>query len=221
MWKPQAIKGQPTRGWLSLYTFIKRIPYKSAIGLALLGLAGLIYCSVLMLAPAKIELDASAAKVVEATTIAPVMNRAEPTRLVIERIGVNAPVINLGLDKNGAMQTPGNGTDTGWYINSPTPGELGPAVIAAHVDTKAGQAVFARLNKLQAGDKITVQRTDGTTAEFVVNSVKQYPQSDSPTEEIYGNTGHAAIRLITCGGTFDRNSKRYSHNTVVFGTLVN
>ncbi len=146
--------------------------------------------------------------------------RSVPTRLRIDGIRVDAPMIALGLDKSGAMQTPNNGNDTGWYTGAPTPGEMGPSIIAAHVDTKSGPAVFWKLGQIEIGAIVEIDRADGTTARFRVEAVEQYLQSEFPTEKVYGNTSHAAVRLITCGGVYDQNSKQYTHNTVVFGSLV-
>jgi LPXTG-site transpeptidase (sortase) family protein len=148
------------------------------------------------------------------------MPRSTPSQLRIVSIGIDAPIVTLALDKNGAMQTPKNGTDTGWYIHSPTPGEKGPSVIAAHVDTKQGPAVFWKLATLKTGDTIEVARTDGSIARFSVDSVEQFSQDAFPTDRVYGNTDTAEIRLITCGGAFSKETKRYSHNTIAFGTLI-
>jgi LPXTG-site transpeptidase (sortase) family protein len=117
--------------------------------------------------------------------------------------------------------TPNSATDVGWYRNSPTPGEIGPSVIVGHVDyVHVGPAVFWNLNKLQAGDIFEVQRVDGSTMKFKVDSVKQFSQSNFPTNEVYGNINYAGIRLVTCGGTFNSQTHHYSDNTVVFGSLV-
>lgn len=148
------------------------------------------------------------------------LGRSEPVHLRIEKVGIDAPFIALGLKNDGTMQTPSDGKTVGWYRYAPTPGEIGPAVVAAHVDTKAGPAVFARLDELSPGDMFTIERADGSVATFAVTELKEFSQNNFPTEEIYGNLDYAGIRLITCAGTFDRKAKRYSHNTIVFGKLV-
>jgi hypothetical protein len=149
------------------------------------------------------------------------MSASQPVRLVIPKIGIDAPTINLNLKADGTLETPNTPTKVGWYRNSPTPGEPGPSIITGHVDyVNYGKAVFWRLHELQPGDTFEIMRADGTTANFKVDSVKQYPQNNFPTNEVYGNINYAGIRLITCGGTFNSQTHHYSDNTVVFGSLV-
>lgn len=143
-----------------------------------------------------------------------------PTHLSISKIGVNASVVSLGLKANGTMYTPAVPEQAGWYKHSPTPGQLGPAVIVGHVDSPKGPAVFWRLGEMQPGDIAEVARADGSTARFKVDAVKEFPQNNFPTQEVYGNTTYPALRLITCSGTFNSDTGRYSNNTVVFASLV-
>ena len=122
------------------------------------------------------------------------------------------------------MQVPGPGPhygEAGWYRFSPTPGEIGPAVIVGHVDSAAdGPSVFFRLGSLHHGDLIQVARADGTTAVFAVDSVHLYPKTEFPTQLVYGDTTNSALRVITCGGPFDHATGHYRDNVVVFATLA-
>jgi sortase (surface protein transpeptidase) len=117
------------------------------------------------------------------------------------------------------MQVPTNPDMAGWYKLGPTPGELGPAVIAGHV-TWNGPAVFFRLGSLRRGDKIQVVRGDGVTAVFEVADVRSYPKVRFPTRAVFGTIDYAGLRLITCGGTYDSSTHRYLDNLVVFARLV-
>jgi sortase (surface protein transpeptidase) len=156
----------------------------------------------------------------QSTTIS--MSASQPVRLVIPKIGVDAPSINLNLKADGTLETPNSPTNVGWYRNSPTPGEMGPAIMTAHVDyINYGPAVFWNLGKLTPGDTFEVMRVDGTTVKFKVDSVKQFTQNNFPTNEVYGNTSYASIRLITCSGSWNAQTHHYSDNTVVFGSLIN
>lgn len=158
---------------------------------------------------------------VSAEVAAPVvLSKSEPVGIRISQIGVDAKIIPLGLKADGSMQTPSDGETVGWYKYSPTPGEIGPSVVAAHVDTKAGPAVFAKLHTLSAGQQFEILRADGTSALFEIKDIQKYSQADFPTEKVYGNTDQSEIRLITCGGAFSTETKRYSHNTVVYAQLV-
>ena len=111
--------------------------------------------------------------------------------------------------------------EPGWYDGSPTPGEIGPAVILGHVDSaRSGPAVFYDLAALLPGDTIGVTRADGTTVTFRVDEVARYPKRAFPTEAVYGDLDHAGLRLITCGGDFDRSAGSYEDNIVVYASAA-
>lgn len=141
---------------------------------------------------------------------------ALPARISIPAIGVDARVIRLGLDRDGALEVPGRWGDAGWYVHSPRPGAPGPAVLAGHVDSTSGPAVFYRLGALRRGAAIRIARADGTTARFRVQRVERWPKAHFPTSRVYGNTRRPTLRLITCGGAFDGGTGHYTDNTIVF-----
>jgi sortase (surface protein transpeptidase) len=151
-----------------------------------------------------------------------IMGPSSPVSLVIPSIGVHTKgIVDLALDKNGRLQAPTDFAKAGWYAAGPTPGEFGPAVIGAHVDSKSGPAVFYRLGALKKGAEVTVVRKDGSTARFVVDRVDRYSKADFPTGTVYGDTkGRAELRLITCGGAFDQSSGHYVDNIVAFAHLT-
>jgi Sortase domain len=138
-----------------------------------------------------------------------------PVRIEIPAIGVSAAVIRLGLNRDGSMQVPEDSALTGWFTGGPAPGETGPAVIAGHIDSRRGPAVFYRLRELRAGDLVTVARADGTTVRFAVDSVVRYPKRAFPTTAVFGPAPEPLLRLITCGGTFDHLRRSYRDNVVV------
>ena len=146
-----------------------------------------------------------------------VLPESEPVSVSIPKIGVRSKLVDLGL-KGGAMETPENPADAGWYSRGPSPGALGPAVIAGHV-TWNGPAVFYRLGSMRRGDQVSVTRKDGKTAVFTVTRVTQFSKSRFPTRAVYGPIDHAGLRLITCGGTYDKARSRYLDNVVVFAKL--
>lgn len=141
---------------------------------------------------------------------------ARPVRIAIPAIGVSAPVIPLGLDRAGALEVPQDFSKTGWWTGGGRPGERGPAVIAGHVDSHTGPAVFFRLGDLRRGDAITVERADGSHVRFRVARSEHYSKERFPTAKVYGPTGTPALRLITCSGTFDSATGHYLDNTVVY-----
>jgi hypothetical protein len=142
-----------------------------------------------------------------------------PVRLRIAAIGVNSTLMSLGLRADGTMEVPPGGFPAGWYTGAPTPGELGPAVIAGHVDMK-GPGVFYKLGRLRPGDRIAVTRADGSKPVFRVARVAKFPKNQFPTHLVYGDSDTPVLRLITCGGSFNSQSGHYEDNIVVFADFV-
>ncbi|RSM38608.1 class F sortase [Amycolatopsis balhimycina DSM 5908] len=152
---------------------------------------------------------------------APGLPAAKPASLTIPAIGVRADGIkDLGLTPGGALEVPGDATTVGWFTGAPSPGEAGPAVLAAHVDYKHVPGAFSRLKELQPGEQAKVGRADGRIAVFTVYRVDRYAKATFPTDQVYGDTPDPELRLITCGGAFDRASGNYLDNVVVYARLT-
>jgi len=145
--------------------------------------------------------------------------RSVPVRLQIDAIGVDTTLMALGLRKDGTMEVPPGGFPAGWFTGAPTPGELGPAIVAGHIDWN-GPGVFYHLADLKPGDQITITRKDGSKPVFRVTRVAQFSKDQFPTTLVYGNLDHAALRLITCGGSFNSASGHYEDNIVAFADLI-
>ena len=144
---------------------------------------------------------------------------AAPSRVRVPGIDVDSTLLRLDVDDDGVLVPPDDFARAGWFTRGPAPGETGPAVIAGHVDSIDGPAVFFRLAELARGDEVLVDRVDGTTARFTVSSVDRYPKDEFPTEQVYGPTPRAELRLITCGGEFDADARSYRDNVVVSAVL--
>ncbi|MCF2126367.1 class F sortase [Strepomyces sp. STD 3.1] len=147
------------------------------------------------------------------------LGRSTPAKVDIPAIGVSSALEDLGLDGDGVMETPRDPDLAGWYTPGPAPGQRGPAVIAGHVTWNGDRSVFYRLAELTAGDMVTVDREDGTTATFTVDRVEQYPKDEFPTVDVYRDLDHAGLRLITCAGDYSAADRRYADNIVVYATL--
>jgi sortase (surface protein transpeptidase) len=150
----------------------------------------------------------------------PAPDGATPQQVRIPAIGVDSSLAALGVDDAGALVPATDFARAGWFSAGTVPGDVGPAVIAGHVDDHTGPAVFYRLADLTPGDTVQVTRSDGGTVDFQVTQVARYPKDDFPTEEVYGPTTGAELRLITCGGTFDTGRRSYRDNVVVYATEV-
>lgn len=147
------------------------------------------------------------------------LGAARPGEVRIPAIGVSSSLVDLGLNRDGSLQVPNFGS-AGWYVSAPTPGELGPAVIAAHVSSRRGPDVFARIDELVPGDEVQVPRADGSVAVFHVVSTERAPKNAFPTDRVYGNIDHAGLRLITCGGSFDSSTGHFRDNVIVYARLA-
>jgi sortase (surface protein transpeptidase) len=147
---------------------------------------------------------------------------SRPVALTIPLIGVQTKLMYLGLTSDGELQVPPLSmvAVAGWYTGSPRPGAIGSAIIVGHIDSHNGPGVFWRLSTLRRGDKIYVERANGTLVEFRVTSVQTYLKDHFPTEDVYGPVPDPELRLITCGGTFDYATGHYLSNIVVYAAEV-
>jgi hypothetical protein len=174
--------------------------------------------------PSSRPVPSSTSRAVPSSTSGPVVEagplaRSTPVRLRIAAIGVDSGLMDLGLRADGSLEVPPSGFPAGWYTGGPTPGELGPAIIAGHIDWN-GPGVFYDLHNLKPGDQVTVTRADGSQPAFRVTRVAQFPKDQFPTKLVYGNIDHAGLRLITCGGSFNSQSGHYEDNIVAFADLI-
>ncbi len=138
-----------------------------------------------------------------------------PVRVEIPSIGVSSRLVRLGLNADGTMEVPRDYGLAGWFTGGAMPGQDGPAVISGHVDSKSGPAVFYRLRDLRNGDVIRVRRAAGDWLAFEVTGTARYAKAEFPTDAVFGPVTGPVLRVITCGGDFDRSSGHYLDNVVV------
>jgi sortase (surface protein transpeptidase) len=138
-----------------------------------------------------------------------------PIRVELPSIGVSSRLVRLGLNADGTTEVPRDYGVAGWFTGGPMPGEDGPAVISGHVDSRSGPAVFYRLRDLRRGDTVRVQRADGVWLAFEVTGTARYAKAAFPTDAVFGPVTGPVLRLITCGGEFDRSRGSYLDNVVV------
>jgi len=169
--------------------------------------------------PSPVAIPSGRTETVLPVSLSTVPQAPRPVWLTIPAIGVKAPIIELGLNPDGTLQVPSTTTVVGWYTGSPRPGAIGSAVIAGHVDSRAGPGVFFWLRTVRPGERIYVRRADGTLAVFTVTRVQMYAKARFPTATVYGPVPDAELRLITCGGTFDYARGSYLSNVVVYARL--
>ncbi|WP_349816445.1 class F sortase [Streptomyces sp. MRC013] len=142
-------------------------------------------------------------------------------RIAVPAITIEAPVMRLGLDRAGRLNSPPVDRPklAGWYEGGAAPGEKGTAIVVGHRDTRTGPAVFLNLDSLKPGNTVRVTREDGITAVFTVDRVRTYDKADFPDREVYGPANRPELRLLTCGGAFHPR-EGYAANVVVFAHLT-
>ncbi|MET9347792.1 class F sortase [Streptomyces termitum] len=154
----------------------------------------------------------------------PLPGTPAPRRVALPELGVDAPVVPRGLDADGAVDPPPYEMPqtVGWYGSGTTPGAAGPALLVGHVDTETRPAVFYGLSAARPGQHVRVTRTDGSVAVFTVDDVRVVPREGFDARAVYGSRdpSRAELRLITCGGTFDREAGLYTANVVVSAYLT-
>jgi sortase (surface protein transpeptidase) len=152
------------------------------------------------------------------------LGASRPTTITIPAIGVHSNVLPIGLAPDGTLAVPQPGPNqdrAAWFMNSPTPGQPGPAIIEGHVDTSRGPSVFFKLGAVRPGNKIHVLREDGVEVVFTVNAVRDYQKAAFPTQVVYGakDLSRPQLRLITCSD-FDPSIRHHVGNEVVFAHLT-
>lgn len=171
--------------------------------------------------------DAATARVPEAPTAAPVTDADEPdrlppsppVRLEVPALDIDTRLGRVGRTPEGNIGAPDDADTAAWYEKSVSPGELGTTVVVGHVDSTAGPAVFYRLATLEPGAEVRITRADGQVVVFAVDAIRAYPKDEFPARDVLKPRGRPELRLITCGGRFDRRSG-YTENVIVFAHMV-
>ena len=218
------VAGSASAVWAAHARLLSAAMLGAGLVAAAAGAAGLVMAHASSASPVRLAARPSPVAIPAGRAIAPVSLSAvqqtpKPVWLTIPAIGVKAPIVNLGLNRNGTLQVPSSTTVAGWYTNSPRPGATGSAIIAGHVDSRSGPGVFFWLRTVRPGERIYVRRADGTLAVFTVTAVQMYAKNHFPTAMVYGPVPDAELRLITCGGTFDYARGSYLSNVVVYARL--
>ena len=139
-----------------------------------------------------------------------------PARIEAPAIGVDNPVVEVGVDPDGLMTIPDDVDEIGWYRFGPSPGAPGAAVLAGHVDDRVqGRGAFFDLQRLDLGDQVTTTDAEGESTTWVVTGRRTYDKVSLPIDELMTREGPPRLVLITCGGEFDGSARSYESNVVV------
>jgi hypothetical protein len=155
-----------------------------------------------------------------ADEVPPTAPRRVPIGLRVESIDVSGfPVRDVGLEDDGQLEIPDE-TEIGWYKYGASAGQPGSTVLAAHVNWRGTQGPFAQLGAVEPGDEIEVTLDDGTTRTYVVTERTMYGKLELPRDRIWRRTGPEELVLITCGGEFNPEIRRFKSNIVVYAVPV-
>ncbi|GAA1220278.1 class F sortase [Rhodoglobus aureus] len=152
----------------------------------------------------------------QSSEIAPVERVAAPVRIQIPSVSIDIQITPVGIEADGFMQIPENITVAGWYSYGPSPSsDTGSTVITAHVDDFVqGLGPFAYLSEMPADAEIIVTTDDGVDHRYRLESVQSIQKEQVPLDQVFDRDGAPRIVLLTCGGQFDQNVRRYSDNVV-------
>jgi LPXTG-site transpeptidase (sortase) family protein len=149
------------------------------------------------------------------------MQIGTPTELLIQSLHIQAPIVGVGVLRDGRMETPNNAFEVGWFKNGPKPGKRGNAVLAGHLDTVLGTpGVFWSLDTIKEGTDIQIRDAYGQLLHFKVQKTQTYKTSESPVEEIFTKGFAPRLILITCDGAWNEHLKDYERRLVVEADLV-
>lgn len=151
--------------------------------------------------------------------VTPMPDVGRPVAIRIPALGVQSSLEDLTIGEYGQLLPPMDFDRAGWFVDGPTPGEIGPAIIAGHVDSYRGPAIFYRLDELADGDQVIIETASGASLTFTITGRMQSASAAFPTSDVYANVPRPELRLITCAGTFDTSVRRYSDNLVLFASL--
>lgn len=165
------------------------------------------------------EVRPSPATPPEAMQMSLVSAPSPPSAVVAPAVGIKAPLVPVSKTPDGALAVPDFGT-AGWYQHSPPPGAIGSAVLAGHIDSLTGPDVFFGLAQLRPGDEIVVQHADGSASIFTVYNLETTDKDALPVDRIFDHPDRPELRLVTCGGEFDRRARSYTSNVIVYAHLV-
>lgn len=191
---------------------IRRIRARAVLLLAALALAGAAGCSSEQAPPPSGSLaegQQSSAGPVAGYTVS------------IPKLNVSSPLVGLGLNADRSIQVPplADPMQAGVYTKGPMPGQVGPAVVLAHINGNGKPGFGAGFHTLAAGDEVDVSTPTGPVR-FRVARTETVAKSAFPTAAVYSDTRDPELRLITCGGTLDRGAHNYLGQTIVYAARI-
>ena len=166
--------------------------------------------------------DPSAGPAARSATADPGSATRAPVEVVVDRVGLRMPVVAVGVAADGQMALPPDPSRIGWYRFGPGPtANRGSAVLAGHVDSKQyGVGPLVKLRKVRPGDEIRVRVTGDTVLRYRTTDVVSVAKKSLPELGVFDRDGRRLLRVVTCGGAYDRDRGGYQDNVVVTAVPV-
>ncbi len=169
--------------------------------------------------PASATLPVAEAAVDGPKTVAsgPAVAGTVPVAVALPDRHISAPVVPTETAPDGALVVPDPPTIVGWWA----PGALagapsGTTVLVGHIDSAAaGPGTFAVLRQVGVGERVELRGADGRTLAYRVVARRQLGKADLPAD-LFAHGGPPRLALVTCGGRFDRATRHYTDNVIVY-----
>jgi hypothetical protein len=144
-----------------------------------------------------------------------------PVRLDLPGRAVTAPVVPVGTGPDGALVIPDPPQTVGWWAPGALAGSgSGTVVVAGHVDSRLeGIGALAVLPDLTVGEDAVLTGEHGAVLRYRVVARREFVKTALPPGT-FDRTGAPRLVLITCGGRFDRGTRSYEDNIVVYAEPV-
>lgn len=141
-----------------------------------------------------------------------------PARVRVPRIGIDAPVVPVTVRPDGLLAVPADVRTVGWWsAGASAAAPSGTVVLTGHVDSaRQGSGAFFGIRALEPGDRVILSSASGRTTAYTVAARRQYPKNALPAGQVFGQDTPSRLVLVTCGGSFDRATRHYSDNVVVY-----
>lgn len=144
------------------------------------------------------------------------LNTDYPVRLLVPSVNIDSPIQGLGVNTRGEMAVPSGSTNNvGWYKDGTVPGQVGSAVLDAHIF-----AAFSNLRYLKPNSDVYVIMQSGMKLHFITSAAMIYSLNELPSIPLFNLNDTERLNLITCAGKPTKDGSTYDHRLVIYTRLA-
>lgn len=145
----------------------------------------------------------------------------KPRFITIPSQDQKARILPMGTEPNGQLTSPNNIYDIGWYTGSSLPGQPGAMLVDGHKSSWKANGTFFGLKKLEPGDKVSVERGDGTlfTYRVVKSQIFDHDKVDMVSALKSVDPTRPGLNLITCEGGVIPGTSKFDKRIIVYAVL--